>query len=153
MAKPKYIETPEKLWGHFEAYREWAKANPYKVTDWVGAKAIEVVRHKERPLTWVGFEAYLSERRIINDLGDYTKNDDGRYKEYAPIITCIRKIINADQLEGAGANVYQQNIVARLLGLVDKQDNKSEVTLKGVEITVRKTGLPQINSEKDIPDV
>jgi hypothetical protein len=36
MAKNKYIETPEILWQHFLDYKEFTKAKPIKVKDWVG---------------------------------------------------------------------------------------------------------------------
>jgi len=44
MGKNKYIETPEKLWEYFEAYRKTVKSKPILVQDFVGAMASEVER-------------------------------------------------------------------------------------------------------------
>lgn len=120
--RPKNIESPEELWSLFRKYKTWAKENPYQKQDYVGKDADRVTRELERPLTFVGFEVYLYERMIINDLGDYEKNKEGRYEEFAPIIRAIKKYIEQDQFEGAAVGIYQQNIIARKLGLTDKSE-------------------------------
>jgi len=96
MAKPKYIETPEKLWELFKAYEEKTKSNPIKVQDYVGKDGLEVERERERPLTVDGFEDYLFEEGIINDLGDYFSNKDGRYKAFTNYLpySYVRYIYN-----------------------------------------------------------
>jgi hypothetical protein len=33
----KYIETPDKMWEHFKAYKKEVKENPFKVDDWPGS--------------------------------------------------------------------------------------------------------------------
>ena len=48
MGKPKYIETPEILWKHFEEYKKETKSKPFLVKDWVGKDALDVYREKER---------------------------------------------------------------------------------------------------------
>lgn len=128
MAKHKYIKTPEELWNHFEAYMVDAKSRPFVQKDWVGKDGDQVEREKERPLSFVGFEVYLYKQGIINDLGDYESNKDKRYQEYATILTRVKKFIEADQFEGASVGVYQQNIIARKLGLVEKTENKDTIT-------------------------
>jgi hypothetical protein len=43
MGKPKYIETPEKMWELFEAYRDWCKSNPryqYSLSNKTGARGL-----------------------------------------------------------------------------------------------------------------
>ncbi len=132
MAKPKYIETPEKLWELFKAYEEKTKSNPIKVQDYVGKDGLEVERERERPLTVDGFEDYLFEEGIINDLGDYFSNKDGRYKEYTTICRAIRRKCRKDQIEGGMAGIYNPSITQRLNGLVDKvqEDGSKEVTIK-----------------------
>ena len=77
----KNIESPEKLKDYFLKYQEETKKNPILVKDWVGKDADEVYREKERPLTIDGFECWLSDNGIIEDLGDYLKNkDSARYR-------------------------------------------------------------------------
>jgi len=126
MGKPKYIETPEKMWEHFEAYRQEKKSNPILVQDFVGKDGDEVNRKKERPLTLEGFEVWCFEKGIISDLSDYFENKQGRYADYIPICRVIRKIIRNDQIEGGMAGIYNPSITQRLNGLTEK----SEMTVK-----------------------
>ena len=128
--KSKYIESPDMMLQLFNQYREEAKSNPYLKHDFVGKDAGEVWKRIERPLSWVGFECYLFDQKVISDLSDYEENTNGSYIEYLPIIRAIKKYIDKDQFEGASAGIYQQNIIARKLGLTDKKDVKldAEVT-------------------------
>jgi hypothetical protein len=118
----KYIETPEKLWEHFQAFLEWVKSNPYKVEDYVGKDADFVIRNKQRPITFIGFQGYLAREGIISDLRSYEQNDNNSYTDYLPIIARIKAICQSDIVEGAAANVYNANIAARVAGLVDKRE-------------------------------
>jgi len=119
MGKTKYIESPEKLKEYFLSYEKEVKSNPFLVKDWVGKDADEVLREKEKPLTIEGFECWLSENEIIEDLGDYLKNKDNRYTDYAPICSYIKKKTRKDQIEGGMAGVYNPSITQRLNSLVE----------------------------------
>jgi len=123
----KYV-SPEKFWELFEAYCKETKANPIIVTDWVGKDAVQVERKKERPLTLEGFENYVAANSKLKDTGEYFFNVDGRYGEYVDICKRIKRIIRQDQIEGAAAMIYQHSIVARINGLVEKTENKHEVS-------------------------
>ena len=120
MAKNKYIESPEKLKEYFLSYEEKVKSNPFIIKDWVGKDSNQVYREKEKPLTIEGFECWLSDNKIIEDLGDYLKNKDNRYDEYAPICSYIRKKTRLDQIEGGMAGIYNPSITQRLNSLVER---------------------------------
>lgn len=125
MARPfgtKKIESPEKLWEYFEAYRVKIKADPFKVKDWVGKDAYEVERLKEKPLTMEGFECYLFEEGIISDLSHYFSNQGGAYSDYLAVCSHIKKTIRADQIGGGMAGLYNASITQRLNGLVEKSE-------------------------------
>jgi len=147
VGRPKNIESPEQLWKLFRQYKTWAKENPYLKQDFVGKDADQVTRKLERPLSWVGLEVYLFERMIISDLGDYERNKDNRYAEFTTIIRAIKAYIEQDQFEGASVGVYKENIIARKLGLADKQEAR-QVDKNGMDVPVpskillvqRKTG-------------
>lgn len=126
MGKKKYIETPEKMWEFFLAYKQEVKSNPIIVKDWVGKDADTVYREKEKPLTIDGFECWCYDNDIINDLSNYFANSGNNYSEYSTICTRIRKAVRTDQIEGGMAGIYNPSITQRLNGLVDK----SEVTQK-----------------------
>jgi len=132
MGKHKYIETPEKLKEYFDSYVEETKRNPILVQDFVGKDGDEVNRKRERPLTLDGFEDWLFEYGIINDLGDYISNKDDRYADYATICHAIKRKCRKDQIEGGMAGIYNPSITQRLNGLTEKiqEDGTKEVTIK-----------------------
>jgi hypothetical protein len=130
MAKHKYIETPEKMWELFEEFVEHETATPFEVKEWVGKDGNEVTKKLQVPILWEAFEVWLADKGLIQDLKDYASNKDDRYKEYAPIVTRIRNYIFANNLKGAAVGVFQQNIIARKLGLTDKKEIKAEVNAK-----------------------
>lgn len=128
MARTKAIETPEELSAHFEGYKEWVKKNPYKWHDYVGKDAEEVWKRRQRPLTWIGFEVYLNKQGILTQLTHYEQNTDNSYTEFLPIIRALKAECHQDIIEGASAGVFNQNIAARLTGLVDKKELDKKVT-------------------------
>ena len=127
MAKHKYIESPEKLWEHFQAYKADIKSRPFKVKDWVGKDGDQIEREKERPLTIEGFENYCFEHNIISDLGKYFANSDNAYSEFRTICSRIRQVIRQDQIEGGMAGMYNPSITQRLNGLTEKSESTVEV--------------------------
>lgn len=134
MAKHKYIESPEKLWEHFQSYREHIKSRPFKVKDWVGKDGDQVEREKERPLTMEGFEMYCFENNIISDLGNYFANTEQRYSEYITICSRIKQAIRQDQIEGGMAGMYNPSITQRLNGLTEKSEQVVEVKTYDVSL-------------------
>ena len=132
--RPLAIETPEKMLQHFEAYRKHCKSNPFVVKDWVGGAGKGIMREKERPLSMEGFECYLFEKKIINDLGDYISNKGGAYGKFSTICAYIRREIRRDQIDGGMAGVYNPSITQRLNNLVERTENRHEVT----EIIIKK---------------
>jgi len=136
MAKHKYIETPERMWELFEAYRDWAKENPFKQKDWVGKYGDQVFREKERPLTMEGFERYVYGEGLNGDLSHYFANYESRYTDYLAVCSRVRKEIRGDQIEGGMAGIYNPSITQRLNNLVEKTENKHEVS----EIIVKREG-------------
>lgn len=122
MPREKAISTPEELANLFEQYRKWVRDNPYLVHDFVGKNADEVERKKQRPLTWVGFEAWLYREGVVSQLTHYEQNDRDSYTEYLPIIRALKNQCSSDIIDGALAGVFNQNIAARLEGLTDKKE-------------------------------
>jgi len=120
----KYIETPEKLWEYFKDYVKHEQENPMYKVEYVGRDGAKEKTPLETPITFIGFECYLADREIINDLGDYRKNDDNRYADYAPIITRITNNCFAQNFKGASVGLFNANIIARKLGLVEKQQTE-----------------------------
>lgn len=128
MGKPKYIETPDKLWEYFELYKKDTKSRPFLVKDWVGKDAVDVYREKERPLTIEGFECWLADKDIIDNLSNYFANSDNRYSDYSTICSRVKKAVRQDQIEGGMAGMYNPSITQRLNGLVEKTQTEVNIT-------------------------
>ncbi len=120
MAKPKLIETPDKLWGLFLAYVEKERNNPMYRRDYVGKDGDEKDTPLQVPITFEGFECYLWDLGVIADLKDYASNKENRYAEFAPIITRIRQNCFVQNFKGASVGLFNANIIARKLNLVEK---------------------------------
>ena len=143
MGKKKYIETPQKLWELFVAYKKEVKENPIIVKDWVGKDSEQVYREKEKPLTMVGFQCYICEHTEINypDISHYLENKDNRYADFVHISSRIKDEIKNDQITGGMTMIYSQNLTARLNGLIDKK----ETEIKG---GLNIPNLPDIGNRK-----
>lgn len=128
MPKPKLIETPQDLWALFIEYRTEVKSNPRTIADYVGKEGNRVDKPLERPLTIEGFKNYCAEH--VGDIQAYLFNRDDAYSQYSTIVTRIRDEIRQDQLEGGMVGQYNQNLTARINGLVDKQETKHEGEIK-----------------------
>jgi len=118
MGKNKYIETPEKMWELFEAYKKDVKENPRFVYEYHGKDGSQRLKPLERPLTIEGFRNYA--RKTIGCVNDYFANTDNRYSEYTTICRAINETIRQDQIEGGMVGQYNPSITQRLNGLIDK---------------------------------
>ena len=125
MPTEKNIKTPELLYKHFESYKRYCKQNPKKENFWSSRSDKEVSVSREIPLTWNGFEIWLSKNKILVKLQDYKENKDNRYSEYACTIRTIIKEIYEDKYSGAASGIFQHNIIARDLGLTEKTENRN----------------------------
>lgn len=135
MGKNKYIETPERLWELFEEYVLHERNNPMFKREYVGKDGIEKNTPLETPITFEGFECYLSDMGVIEDLSHYAANSNGAYDNYCTIITRIRKNCYVHNLKGAAVGLFNANLIARKLGLTEKTDNtnRSEVKILNID--------------------
>lgn len=140
MGKSKYIESPEKLWDLFLAYKKEVKSNPVIIKDWVGKDAEEVYREREKPLTMVGFECFVLDHTEITypDLTHYFENKDNRYSEFVPISSRIKSEIKNDQVTGGMTMIYSQNLTARLNNLVEKTEDVTPQQPKKLVIKIKR---------------
>ena len=124
MARPKgtkYIETPEKMWELFEAYRKEVKSNPRTKHVFVGKDGASESEKLERPLTFEGFKEFCYE--VIGCVEQYFTNQDDGYTDYLGICSRIKNAIRRDQIEGGMVGQYNASITQRLNGLADKQEH------------------------------
>jgi hypothetical protein len=108
----------ESCYEYFEATskRKWTKK------DWVGKDAFEVTRETDTPYTLTGLCIFLD----INTqyFGDFKLSETYKSnKDFSLVISHVEQIIETQQIEGAMVGTFNHNIVARKLGLIDKQEN------------------------------
>jgi hypothetical protein len=139
MGKNKYIETPESLFDLFKQYVHHEAENPMYKIEYVGKDGERVNTPLQVPITFEGFECYLADKKIINDLGDYSCNKDGRYSDYATIITRIQKNCFVQNYKGASVGLFNANLIAKKLGLIAKseQTNIEKPIFNGLDINVK----------------
>lgn len=121
------IKTPEKLIEHFHNYVKEAKAKPILVHDFVGKDGHAAYRQREKPLTTEGFWLYMY-RVGVKDVLEYLHNRKGYYDKFIEAAQYIKNAIREDQITGGMVGIYHHNITNRLNGLVEKSENKHEVT-------------------------
>ncbi|MGH2622076.1 MAG: terminase small subunit, partial [Sphingobacterium sp.] len=82
-----------------------------------------------RPYTEVGFCAFhnLGEKYLSELSNTLAKHEDSEAKQLSNILTRARAKCYEQKYSGAAAGVYNANIIARTLGLVDKTESKVTV--------------------------
>jgi hypothetical protein len=129
VGQPKKIPDSETLYNWFEAYKFWTDSNPISKMDFKGKDADEVTYKLERPLTWVGFGVWLYKNKTVSNLDEYKANKDDVYAQYSSILRVIGAEIYQNQYDGAVVGTFNQSIVARKLGLAEKSEVKTDVTI------------------------
>lgn len=111
-------KSPDILLEEAYKYFAWCDKNPWYKNEAIksGPNAGNIIKvPASRPYTIEQLCVYMGISRRTFDL--YADRDS-----FMPVVTHIREIITANQLEGAMVEAYSQNIVARLLGLSDKKE-------------------------------
>ncbi len=126
--RDKLFSSPEILWKEACEYFEWCEANPLIEIDFKGKDADRVEIPRMRAFTWEGLEVFLD----VYSLRDYKTNED--YKDFSQVITRIERIIYSQKFSGAASGFFNATIIARDLGLRDKQEIDSNVKIQGAII-------------------
>ncbi len=129
--------TPDELLEACNSYFKWVVENPINeptLHKLKCGKDMEEVKQvalpKLRPLTIGGLCIHL-------DICETSWYSYLERPQFVHITTRVKTIIKNNQLEGAIAGIYNPNIVARKLGLSDKQETtiKQPATIDEIEIT------------------
>lgn len=124
------FSSPEILWEAAKEYFEATSERVWVKKDWVGKDAIEVDRESTPPFTLTGMFIFM-------DIGKTTWTQYRERKDFKEVVTRIEEIIYTQKFEGAAIGAYNTNIIARDLGLADKQEiqkTKIRVTRKKVDL-------------------
>ena len=120
--KPKFSD-PDVLWNACEQYFQWVVDNPLweqKLFHNQG-EIVEGTLYKMRAMT-------LSAMQIFIDVSHTTWETYRKKNDLLSVTTRVDEIIRNQKFEGAAADLLNANIIARDLGLSDKQEIKSENT-------------------------
>ena len=123
MGKNKYIETPQKMWDLFEAYKKQTKENPRTKIEYVGKDGKRVETPLETPLTMEGFSGYVYGQGVTTNIHDYFANTREAYKDYSSICSRIREEVRQDQITGGLVGQYNASITQRLNNLAERTHN------------------------------
>ena len=115
--RKRMYDTPKKLMNKCIEYFEWAEDNPLKeqkVSQFQG-EYIKGALLKLRPLTLKGLYLYLGMDHVT--WVKYSEREG-----YVETCQWVQDIIWTQKFEGAAADIFNVAIIARELGLADKQD-------------------------------
>lgn len=111
------FETPDALWDAATQYFAWVEDNPLyedKLVTYLGSATHEPVA-KMRAMTIGALCIFLGiDRKSWDNYCDR--------KDFFPVTSQVESIIRAQKFEGASADLLNANIIARDLGLADKQE-------------------------------
>jgi hypothetical protein len=108
--------TPASLWKKAQQYFEWVTIHPqYEVKVFSNGYRTKVKRL--RPMTEAAFCLFAGIDE--NTFQRYKGNEN--YKDFWAVSDVVSKIIYQQKFEGAAVDFFNANIIARDLGLMDRQ--------------------------------
>lgn len=116
--------TADDLWEAASEYFEWVEANPLwedKVTSFQGTNTHEPIA-KMRAMTITGLCIFL-------DISQQAWSEYKQREGFGEVTARIDDIIRTQKFEGASADLLNPNIIARDLGLADKQETSGAVSV------------------------
>jgi hypothetical protein len=134
------FKTPDEILENFEQYVQWAEETPLIEVDFRGKDATEVNLPKKRLLTKEGF-ALACGFSSWGNLSLYKNKSEG----FSKVFTRIEQAIYTSKLEGAASGLFNHNIIARDLGLM----NQEQVNLQVVEVIKPKPNKKGAEQEAD----
>lgn len=128
IGRPVAFESPEELWEKACDYFQWCDDNPlYEVKAFNGKDDIKTISlPKMRAYTIKHLCLFLG----VNE--DYINQfNTKKNKEYSRVITRIKDVIFTQKFQGAAAELFNANIIARELNLADNNKNEysGEITI------------------------
>lgn len=146
--REKIFTSPELMWAAAEEYFEWCDANPWMKKELM--KSGELVGQlvdvpTQRPYTLSGLCIYLDVNTVY--FNQFKYNLPEGEKDFSKVIASIEEVIYTQKYEGAAVGVFNANIIARDLGLRDKQD--IDHTTKGEIIQNVIYRIPDNGRDKD----
>lgn len=140
----KLFETPELMWEAACEYFTWCEENPLIEVDYRGKDLSYVEIPKMRPFTLYGLCIYLD-----CSTGYFREFKKDCSKDFVSVVTRIEEVIYNQKYSGAASGFLNPNIIARDLGLIDKQDIKQEVTISELTPEQRTARIEELKRKMD----
>ena len=117
-AKPKFA-NPDDLWDACEQYFQWVVDNPLQEEKGFAFQGVVTKETfaKMRAMTLEGLQDFIDVHP--STWAEWRKPDHG----LSEIVTRAERIVRRQKFEGAAADLLNPNIIARDLGLADKQEH------------------------------
>ena len=119
--QPPKFSSPQEMWDRAVEYFKWCGQHQLveeKIGFFQGEPTSGFVGHK-RPMTQKGLCVFLGV--TVSTWHNYKKNT-----EYFEVIEAIEDIMFEQKFAGAAVGLFNANIIARDLGLTDKQEIKMD---------------------------
>jgi len=151
--RDKLFKTSELLWGAAAEYFQWCEDNPWLKMEQSRASGKTGIKMKvidgqvgdiephepegliglptARPFTLSGLCIYLNCNSAY--FRQFKSSLPENEKDFSTVITCIEEIIYTQKFEGAAVGAFNANIIARDLGLAEKQEIKGNVNISPIE--------------------
>lgn len=135
--RDKIFKTPDILWETACEYFEWCQANPLQEEQLIKLKD-SIKRenlNKMRPFTLKGLCIFMGvHSTYFHEFEQGLKGkDDQLSQDFSQITKRIRDIIFTQKFDGAASGFFNNNIIARDLGLVDKSEGKTKLQINPYE--------------------
>ena len=135
--RDKIFKNAEAMWETACEYFEWCQANPLqeeqllKLRDKIERKNL----NKMRPFTIKGFCIFMGvHSTYFHEFESNLKGkDDQKSKDFSQITKRIRDVIFTQKIDSAASGFFNNNIIARDLGLIDKSEGKTKLTINPYE--------------------
>ena len=132
--RDKLFATPELLWEAACEYFAWCDDNPCCRYEAIkgGRRCGDIIDiPTQRPYSLSGLLFYIGACESY-----WRQFRAGEHKDFLTVITDIENVIETQQFEGATVGIFNSNIIARKLGLVDKTDVTTGGEQVGLKIEV-----------------
>ena len=122
--------SPSLLWEAACEYFDWCSSNPMQKQEAIKSGDLAGTTMSiptDRPFTMHGLCLYLDCSTSYFRAFKSTATDEK--KDFLTVIEKIEEVVYQQQFEGATVGAYNANIIARTLGLTDKQETKHTIKI------------------------
>ncbi len=146
--RDKIFETPDDFLKVAYKYFKLCDKNPWHHNEVVktgkdAGKILPVPTQRPYTIEALCRFCHITHKTFLN----YEKEES--YKDFLQVFTHVREIIENNQFEGATVGAYNANIIARKLGLVDKQKKEHSGKIETHEIDYSKLSAETLKKLKD----